>query len=170
MGRARDRARRARWATPAILAHALNNVGTARLLNGQAEVATLLERSLELALDAGLDEHVARAYTNLGSGLLDVRELAAAERYLDAGIDYCAERDLDMWLVVHERLPRATVRSSRATGTRPRTRRIDRARPPRRASYRRGSTPLVVIGRLRARRGDPAPWRACSTRRSSSRA
>ena len=59
----------------------------------------LLERSLELALEAGLEEHVARAYTNLGSGLLDVRDLAPAARYLDAGIEYCAERDLDSWLL-----------------------------------------------------------------------
>ena len=42
--------------------HALNNVGTAELDAGLDEGAEKLERSLALALDAELEEHVARAY------------------------------------------------------------------------------------------------------------
>jgi tetratricopeptide (TPR) repeat protein len=81
----------------ATLVHALNNVGTAQLLGGAAEGRAALERSLALALDAGLEEHVARAYTNLGAVYVEMHEHARADAYLDAGLAYCTERDLDSW-------------------------------------------------------------------------
>ena len=42
-------------------------MGTARLCRGEEEGWAQLEESLKLALDAGLEEHVARAWTNLAS-------------------------------------------------------------------------------------------------------
>ena len=54
-----------------------------------------LERGLELALDHGTDESVARAYGALGFAATRRRDLAAAEQWLDAGIRYARERDLD---------------------------------------------------------------------------
>ena len=42
--------------------------GPRRCTQGMAGGRAKLERSLALALDAGLEEHVARAYTNLGAG------------------------------------------------------------------------------------------------------
>ena len=57
--------------------------------------AEKLERSLALALDAGMEEHVARGYTNLGSGAVRTRRYPAAERHLLAGVAYCVEHDLD---------------------------------------------------------------------------
>ena len=140
----------------AILTHALNNLGTARVLSGRPDGLALLERSLALALEASLDEHVARAYTNLGASLLDVRELAPAERYLDAGIDYCAEHDLDSWLLYMSgyrarlSLERGEWDAAADIAT------TVLAHPG--AAVPTRITPLVVIGRLRARRGDPAPF------------
>jgi DNA-binding CsgD family transcriptional regulator len=164
---ARDEPATTEWGTRAIaiaerlgdteiLAHALNNVGTARLHRDLPEGRPMIERSLELALAAGLEEHVARAYTNLGAGLLDRRELAVADRYLGAGIEYCSDRDLDAWRLY-------------MTGHRARLR-LDQGRwddaadcalavlthPG--AAVPSRITPLTVVGRLRARRGDPAPW------------
>ncbi len=140
----------------AILAHALNNVGTARLLGSKADGRSLLLQSLELALDAGFEEHVARAYTNLGSGLLDVRDLASAERYLDAGIEYCAERDLDSWLLYMSGY-RARLSLERGDWDAAADTAMEVLAHPGAAVPTR-ITPLVVIGRLRARRGDPAPF------------
>jgi DNA-binding CsgD family transcriptional regulator/tetratricopeptide (TPR) repeat protein len=78
--------------------HALNNMGTVLLQVGRdLEGRSLLQRSLDLALTADAHEHVARAYTNLGSSAVLARRLADAERYLRAGIGYCADRDLDSW-------------------------------------------------------------------------
>ncbi len=82
-----------------VLAHALNNVGTAELGSGTAEGAVKLARSLELALEAGLEEHVARAFTNLATTSLQQRNYAVADEHLAAGIDYCLDHDLDSWLL-----------------------------------------------------------------------
>jgi len=95
------------WATSAVelaerlgahetLVHALNNLGTARLSGGDESGRAELERSLELALAGKLEEHAARAYTNLASTAVDAGHPAAVE-YLRVGIGYCEERDLDSW-------------------------------------------------------------------------
>jgi tetratricopeptide (TPR) repeat protein len=103
---ARDAEAAIRWSEQAIsladrlgdtetLAHALNNLGTARLVSGAEGGWQALARSLRLALDWDLEDHVARAYTNLGSGHGEIYEFAIADVYLTEGIAYCFERDLD---------------------------------------------------------------------------
>ena len=87
-----------------ILVHALNNVGTAELVSGARDGVVKLERSLALALEDNFEEHVARAYTNLGAGSVSVLDFPTADRYLSAGITYCEESDLDAWRHVHDRL------------------------------------------------------------------
>ncbi len=81
------------------LVHALNNVGTAELLHGDLAGQAKLEQSLQLALDLGLEEHAARAYTNLASSSVEQCRYAAAADYLSAGIEYCRDHDLDSWLL-----------------------------------------------------------------------
>ena len=81
-----------------ILSHALNNVGTAELLAGSLETGRQkLESSLQLARTHELQEHVARAYTNLASIDVKYRNYRSAMRYLSDGIAYSLERDLDSW-------------------------------------------------------------------------
>ena len=77
--------------------HALNNVGTAERVKGDPGGTAKLERSLALALEAGLEEHVARACTNLVATAIDLRLYADADRRLDEGIAYSTEHDLDSW-------------------------------------------------------------------------
>lgn len=77
------------------LIHALNNVGTAELLSGNERGHGFLERSLHLALAEELEDHAARAYTNLGSGYGEIYQFDRAMSYLQEGITYCLERDLD---------------------------------------------------------------------------
>ncbi|MET0726050.1 MAG: AAA family ATPase [Leifsonia sp.] len=78
--------------------HALNNIGTALISGGRIEQGTSdLVRSLRLALAADLHEHAARAYTNLGSISVEGRRFDDGLRFLDEGIAYCEERDLDSW-------------------------------------------------------------------------
>lgn len=82
----------------AVEAHAANNIGVALLrLGDDAQGRTSLEESLAIALADGLDEHAARAYTNIGALHVIKRELAAAEEDLRVGIAYCEERDLDQF-------------------------------------------------------------------------
>ena len=78
--------------------HALNNWGTAETLDGETvDGLARLRHSLDVALAADLHEHAARAYTNLGAVVVQLRRFAEADRELASGIAYCAERDLDSW-------------------------------------------------------------------------
>jgi DNA-binding CsgD family transcriptional regulator/tetratricopeptide (TPR) repeat protein/tRNA A37 threonylcarbamoyladenosine biosynthesis protein TsaE len=81
------------------LAHALNNVSSALIRTPSSEERgiALLNESLQIALRNEYHEHVARAYTNLGSNAVTIRNYALAREALDEGIRYCEERDLDSW-------------------------------------------------------------------------
>lgn len=145
-----------RFGETEILVHALNNVGSAEAARGRTGGVAKLERSLALALEADLEEHVARAYTNLSGGAVWAREYAAAERHLVSGLAYCEEHGLDAWTVYMIGWL-ASLHLERG--------RWDEAAEHATAVLRRGNVaipsriqPLVVLGRLRARRGDPQVW------------
>jgi len=81
-----------------VESHALNNIGVSLLdqgdlIGGRAR----LDGSLAIALADGLDEHAARAWTNLGTAQAAKRKLLEAEQTLRAGLAYCDERDLEPW-------------------------------------------------------------------------
>jgi DNA-binding CsgD family transcriptional regulator len=77
--------------------HALNTLGTMELLGGDRAGREKLERSLALALEAGLVEDVARANAHLAWTGLRNRDHAAADAALAAGLDYCTAPRLDLW-------------------------------------------------------------------------
>lgn len=82
-----------------ILSHALNNMGAAQAKYQRTfkKGMELLEQSLALALKNSYHEHAARAYTNLVSAPLMVKEYGTVRKYLQEGIQYCEERHLDSW-------------------------------------------------------------------------
>ncbi|MDQ3654394.1 MAG: LuxR C-terminal-related transcriptional regulator [Chloroflexota bacterium] len=77
-----------------ILAHALNNIGTSRIVSSVPGGRELVERSIRIGLDCGLDDDVSRAYANLAWTSLDHCELIDAERSIAEGLAFTAERDL----------------------------------------------------------------------------
>jgi len=77
------------------LVHALNNVGTAELLSQDEQGRIKLEESLRLSLANSFQEHAARAFTNLASAAIRYRNYHLALRYLDEGIAYTSEHDMD---------------------------------------------------------------------------
>jgi DNA-binding CsgD family transcriptional regulator/tetratricopeptide (TPR) repeat protein len=77
------------------LVHALNNVGTSELLSEDEQGRVKLEESLRLALANSFQEHAGRAFTNLASSAVRVRNYDLAMRYLDDGIAYTSELDMD---------------------------------------------------------------------------
>lgn len=79
------------------LIHALNNVGTALANLGDDAGFAQLEESLDLAIAGNLHEHVVRALTNLATSAINQRRDAVAAAWLERGIAYAAERDLDPW-------------------------------------------------------------------------
>jgi DNA-binding CsgD family transcriptional regulator/tetratricopeptide (TPR) repeat protein len=80
-----------------ILSHALNTLGTVRLIGGDRSGWPDLERSLQLASAGGFQEQTIGAYTDLAAMAVSHRHYDQASRYISAGLTYCEERDLDSW-------------------------------------------------------------------------
>lgn len=85
-----------------VLAHALNNVGTARYVAGLCGGKAMLERSLEISLSYGYVEHVARCYANLVSAAVKARDYVEARKQITEATRYFTARDLDMWTNYNE--------------------------------------------------------------------
>jgi len=135
------------------LVHALTNVGTALLTAGDEQGHAHLERSLQLALERGWEEHVARAYTNLACCAVMTRDYPLAGRFLQEGLAYCAEHDLDSWATY---MGAWQARASFEQGNwddaaEEATRVLERYRLPAAAKI----PALVILGWVRVRRGDP---------------
>ncbi len=120
-----------------ILVHALNNVGTRRAAAPVTrEGAPKLERSLALALDAGLEEHVgARVHEPRRASRRRRATTTLADGYLEAGLAYCASATSTRGWLYMPAGGRGSS-SSRAAGTTPATSatRVLRTRRWRRAS------------------------------------
>jgi DNA-binding CsgD family transcriptional regulator len=141
--------------TEAII-HALNNIGTIEFLAGALEGGEKLERSIDLGEKAGLEEHVGRAFINLAWAITRTRTYALTDR-LTAGIEYCAERGLDLWelylLAFRARVELDQGRWSVASDSA-----LFILGHPRDAALLR-ILALVVLGLVQARHGDPERWR-----------
>ncbi|HEY7101936.1 MAG TPA: AAA family ATPase [Mycobacteriales bacterium] len=81
-----------------VRVHVLNNLGTAELQAGDAELGhRMLVESLDRARAGDLHEHAARAYCNLASIAVSRHRHAEAAAVIADGLAYCDERDLDSW-------------------------------------------------------------------------
>jgi DNA-binding CsgD family transcriptional regulator len=117
-----------------------------------------LEQSLEHARRVGADEQVGRIFIPLAAIAVETRRHALATRYLDAGIAYCSERGYELFrlylLAYRARLELDQGRWPEAADSAASVLRI------RRTSTTPRIQALVVLGLLRARRGDPGQWDA----------
>ena len=137
--------------------HALTDMGAAEFILGVEGGREKLERSLELAREAGLEERVAAAFCYLARGAAHTGAHALAESYANAGIEYCSEHDLDGWrpflIAVRGEAELGQGRWGEAADSVALVL-ADRGLGPASVSA------LVTLGRLRARRGDPGQWAA----------
>ena len=141
------------WANDEILSYALNTLGTVRLIAGDTAGGDDLERSLQLALAGGFQEQVARAYMSLSAMAVSRRQYDQAARYLDMGLAYCEERDLDS-LGVYMLAYRARLRFERGDWQEAGEDVRVVLQHPRTTSVTRIPA-LRTLGHLRIRRGDP---------------
>jgi DNA-binding CsgD family transcriptional regulator/tetratricopeptide (TPR) repeat protein len=81
------------------LVHALNNLGTSRMLAEGPGATRTLERSLALARRHGFAVHEARALVHLACGAVHHRAHAESERHIDAALAACSEPDFDLWRI-----------------------------------------------------------------------
>jgi DNA-binding NarL/FixJ family response regulator/tetratricopeptide (TPR) repeat protein len=138
------------------LVHVLNTLGTMEMLQGAIESGReKLDRSLELALEAGLDEHVGRAYLNLADVMVRLRIYKGFDELVERGLDYCTGRGLDLWrLYLHDSRAEAQMQQGHFTDA---VQTADLVM--RNQTYMPKFLALVVVGRVRARRGDPEVWK-----------
>jgi ATP/maltotriose-dependent transcriptional regulator MalT len=78
-----------------ILCDALGNLGTIRLIAGDASGWADFERALRIALDGNLQEQVASGYTDLSAMAVSWRQYENASRWFREGLAYCEKHDLD---------------------------------------------------------------------------
>jgi DNA-binding CsgD family transcriptional regulator len=152
---------------PGILSHALNNLGTAQLIGMNDEGWANLERSLQIALEGHFDEHVARSYTNLVSTATTHRLYEKASRYLEAGLAYCEERDLDSWYRYMLAF-RARVRFERCDWDGA-SEDCERVLSQANTAAVNRLPALTVLGHTRLRRGDPGAHEALEQARPLAR-
>ncbi|HUP97645.1 MAG TPA: AAA family ATPase [Usitatibacter sp.] len=136
----------------------LNSLGSSLLVADDERGYEHLEASVALARAHGRDYHLANAYGNLGSASGEVHRYRRALGYLDAGIEFCAQHDLDgshqyqlAWRsLAHLHLGHWAQAAEDAAAV--------LALPAATAISR--IMALIAMGRLRARRGDPGAWQA----------
>ncbi len=143
---------------PQPLAHALNNVGCARVQRGDDRGWTELEESLRVAREHDLHGDIARAYANLGELSIEERRLEGAERWLEEGIAYSEERDLGAVrlcaLVWRSHLRVLQARWAEAAQD------IEQVSAHPLASDVTRLVATNALGLMRARRGDAGSWEA----------
>jgi DNA-binding CsgD family transcriptional regulator/tetratricopeptide (TPR) repeat protein len=141
---------------PQVLVYALTNIGCVEVFTDAPQAPAQLERGLELALRTGLEEPAGRAYLNLVWWPLRRRRYDVVDRHLEAGLEYCAERGLDLW--------RLFLIACRARVDLDRGAWADAADAAALALRDARTWPvprifaLTVLGLVRARRGDPTVW------------
>jgi DNA-binding CsgD family transcriptional regulator/tetratricopeptide (TPR) repeat protein len=138
----------------AALTRALDAVGCAQIFAGDpAAGRTTLERNLDLAVQRGLRADANRVLSNLGSAFGEVRDYGVADPYLLRTIAFAREHDHDNHLhYATSWWARTQLEQGRWDDA------VEAA-----ASVLRGErvvpmsriTALTVLGRVRARRGDP---------------
>lgn len=136
------------------MSDALNSMGCAEFGRGANGGQAKLERSLALALEYGLEKNVARAYANLATFLVRAHNYAHAMTYLEDGIAYCVEHDLDIGLrTLQGDRARARMEQGDWAGA---DEDINAILSVPWVSAANLIPALIVSGQLRARRGDPS--------------
>jgi DNA-binding CsgD family transcriptional regulator/tetratricopeptide (TPR) repeat protein len=154
------------WGKRALeLAHDLDEAETslrAQLYIGAAEGGAegrqMLERVIELADGAGFTELAGIAFLNLAGAAVSIRSHALADGYLTAGLTYCSDHGLELYrLYVLAFRARSLLDQGRWTAAAEAASLVGQV--PRTSTSPRIFA-LVVLGLVRARRGDPGCWTA----------
>jgi DNA-binding CsgD family transcriptional regulator len=135
-----------------IEAHAINNVGTARMCEVGDTGWREIERSLQLSLQHGFQDNVARAYTNLCTSAITHRDYIAGETHAEACLAYCSEYELEL-IETYVRAFRARVKFEQGAWDAAVSEAEELIALPT-ISVAARIPALVVLGRVRTRRGD----------------
>ena len=141
-----------------VAVHALATLGIAQIYLGVEAGWAKLEESFRRARTAGLEEDAARAVINLVEAGGDLRRFDLVDRYRGDAVEYLTERDVDLSLY-RRRLDSDLAEVDLDRGRWEHAEEVANALLGERgtAGVIRQKA-LTVLGRLRARRGDPDPW------------
>jgi DNA-binding CsgD family transcriptional regulator len=135
------------------LTHALTNIGSARLQDGDLGGRDDLEEAFRVAVEVGLADHAARAVGNLATVGAELRDEAHARQDLDRALAFVQAQELSGW-VQHVLGHRARVRLDQGDWAGAELdARAALAEPVEGGA--RVVDALVPLGLLQARRGDP---------------
>ena len=79
------------------ISDALINMGSTIMMEDQSrnDGIKLLKQSLQIALKNSYHEHTARVYSSLGCNWVAIKNYDFAQKYLEQGIHYCEEKQID---------------------------------------------------------------------------
>jgi DNA-binding CsgD family transcriptional regulator/tetratricopeptide (TPR) repeat protein len=77
--------------------HTLNSLGTTEILMGDPHGRDKILRSLDMAEELGMDEHVGRAYINLAGASVQARMYDGLVELISQGVDFSREHGLELW-------------------------------------------------------------------------
>ena len=135
---------------PAIISHALANIGSSQSGLGDPAGQRTLDEALRVALEAGDVEDASRAYANIVWDLLDWFRLDEAESYLTPGVKLAEEAEF-LGFLSYMYLEQARINFSRGQwdeAVRLAEAGLDAHMPTR-------CTALMLLGRVLVRRGQP---------------
>ncbi len=159
-GPALEQARRAQViaeqaGVPEVLSDALNTEGCSLAATG-GDWTVPLNRALQIAVSASLDEQAGRAFANLHAVYCSERRYAEADRCFARGVVYCDDHDISTFALC--------LRGER-TCTLEATGHWDQSVSLSEQLLRRivvstinRLNPLLSLGKIRARRGDASAW------------
>ena len=128
----------------------MRNVAQGSLQEGWAQ----LEDALRLAREGGLESQLGRTYVLAGMAASRERSLTRMRQYVEPGLAFCDERDLNVWgdviLAMRAWLELEEGEWDAATAS--------VAQVLARNCVLSAAQANIVLGLIRARRGDPDPW------------
>jgi DNA-binding NarL/FixJ family response regulator len=139
---------------PVTRALALQAVGWVDFFTGAEGGLDKLLEALETAKASGFDAVAASSYVIIVRTACRRREYAIAEPYIRAGLDYCTERDIDLWRYY---LLSWQAKVSLAHGDWSDAAQAAEICLAKKCPFSRIHA-LVALGLVRARRGDPGVW------------
>ncbi len=141
-----------------VAVHALATLGIAEIYLGKEPGWAKLEESFRRAKAARLQDDAARALINLVEAAGDLRRYDLVGRYRDEAIEYLTDQDVELNLY-RRRLDSDLAEVALERGRWQEATELANALLCERRSARViRLKALTVLGRLRARRGDPDPW------------
>jgi DNA-binding CsgD family transcriptional regulator len=136
-----------------VRAHALNNIGCALLSRDPSSGIARLEESLAVALANNLHVHAGRSYANLVSNAVSQHIPRLAERYIPEGSEYCEVHEVhDCLSYIRAYAAHFELNTGHWTEAAQLAGRLIETRS---LAIAQRLPALVVLGLVRARRGDP---------------